>query len=1037
MTPQRAVVFLGPSLNPNHARRLLDADYRAPARRGDLEVLAPGTVVGLIDGVFEQELAVSPREVRDALARGVVVFGGSSMGALRAAEVAGVRGVGRVYEWYRDGLVSRDDEVALLFHPEMMLPLTVPTVNVRYAVQRLRSAGTIDDATAAALIAAAQRLHFKERTYPRILELADLAGRADSEDLVAMLEALDVKAHDAQAVLEAVNLHLQGAPKPTRSNGVPQAASHAVPAIDAPDDFAMVIWESGDRADERALWRFLAITGKLFALAEEVVLRECDGGENGAPSQKEVQALFTRAAARWGWMSSEEAAVTLADLKLGEGVIGAACAAATRARARADAAIAAASADFREAVRARLFLEDMGLKREVMRLASLDYFAARAPRPPSAADLDEARTVLCRLHGVLDFALVRRRLGSIGQGDPAAVEAAVAHLAKARIAARALCEQISGRAAPQASPDAAGLGLEPCPKPRGERRFGLTLATAEPMARQIAARIGVTRIGMIGELGDLGGIHIAQAARPGNAWSSSYGSGKSRSKAGAVVGSVMEECEKWAQEQFAPTEPMLSGSYAMLRETAPVVDPASLDLPYDTVYTPQAPLAWCCIAELMSATPAYVPVDVLDIRRRKHDICYTARGARKHLATNGLGAGFAMADAVLHGLCEYVERHAQRIAELYLANPGGVGAPPYRFVDPRSGPQELALTVDDLAPRVDALRVLDITSEIGVPTFAAGLVRNGRIANGYGAHPDPATAIEMALLEAAQTIASAIAGGREDLSVRARSLGRHERPRPVDAASAWFWMDPDTRGIDVADIAGSCAGDAAEDVAWCLSRLRQAGIEQVLVCDLSHAEIAPAKVVRVIIPGLETNNPFYTGPRARLTLLRDLLPRRCWRAGTRDDIVGAGHRGVARRGALPAHGRPHLFRHPGGTAHRTQTRARLFRAQRVGSAVLSGRGWDLRGRPHDRSLGQSAQRPRRREQFGAQSRAEVRVRSPAHDGDASPRARRERRRLQRVRSMRGPGVRRRRLAGRRARAGRAGVRAERRRGAPSTRRPST
>jgi ribosomal protein S12 methylthiotransferase accessory factor len=32
-------------------------------------------------------------------------------------------------------------------------------------------------------------------------------------------------------------------------------------------------------------------------------------------------------------------------------------------------------------------------------------------------------------------------------------------------------------------------------------------------------------------------------------------------------------------------------------------------------------------------------------------------------------------------------------------------------------------------------------------------------------------------------------------------------------------------------------------------------------------------VVRLIIPGLESNNPFYCGPRARLTLLRDLLPR--------------------------------------------------------------------------------------------------------------------------------------------------------------------
>ena len=79
--------------------------------------------------------------------------------------------------------------------------------------------------------------------------------------------------------------------------------------------------------------------------------------------------------------------------------------------------------------------------------------------------------------------------------------------------------------------------------------------------------------------------------------------------------------------------------------------------------------------------------------------------------------------------------------------------------------------------------------------------------------------------------------------------------------------------VGIADMGGACAADVLDDVGWCLARLSEAGVDRVLVCDLSRPEIAPAKVVRVIIPGLETNNPFYTGPRARLTLLRDLVPR--------------------------------------------------------------------------------------------------------------------------------------------------------------------
>ena len=54
----------------------------------------------------------------------------------------------------------------------------------------------------------------------------------------------------------------------------------------------------------------------------------------------------------------------------------------------------------------------------------------------------------------------------------------------------------------------------------------------------------MTRIGLIGELAELGSVQISQAARPDSAWSSSYGSGKSRTVPDSVVGSIMEEAER-------------------------------------------------------------------------------------------------------------------------------------------------------------------------------------------------------------------------------------------------------------------------------------------------------------------------------------------------------------------------------------------------------------------------------------------------------------------------------------------------------------
>jgi len=263
----------------------------------------------------------------------------------------------------------------------------------------------------------------------------------------------------------------------------------------------------------------------------------------------------------------------------------------------------------------------------------------------------------------------------------------------------------------------------------------------------------------------------------------------------------------------------------------------------------------------------------LQMKRGKNDICFTARGARKHLATNGLGCGFSREEAVLHGLCEYIERHAQRMAELLLSNPGGLGPHPFRFLDLATA----SGTVQDIAHRLSngsgTVRVLDITSEVRVPTFVAGITRELQRAEGFGCHPDPNTAAEMALLESAQTIASEVAGGREDLSIHARSLGRHERPRPVSVENAWFWLDPDPNLKPMYEVAGFTSRDVYADLRWCLDRVRAAGLRHVLLADLTQPEIKPAHVVRIIIPGLETNNPFYTGPRARMLLLNDLLPK--------------------------------------------------------------------------------------------------------------------------------------------------------------------
>nr|WP_303716122.1 TfuA-related McrA-glycine thioamidation protein [Methanoculleus marisnigri] len=222
------VVFLGPSCDHATARKILDADYRPPAKRGDITRAADAgaRIIGLIDGVFFQDCAVAHREILAALRAGVRVVGASSMGALRAAELDtfGMEGVGEIYRAYREGRLVADDEVALLFDPETFIPLSEPLVNIRATLQRALECGVIGADAARVLLDAARELYFPERTYDEVVEAA--AGAADPEDLArfaafAAEHAVDQKREDALLALDRIR-DLAGGVEPGGSTIPPQ-----------------------------------------------------------------------------------------------------------------------------------------------------------------------------------------------------------------------------------------------------------------------------------------------------------------------------------------------------------------------------------------------------------------------------------------------------------------------------------------------------------------------------------------------------------------------------------------------------------------------------------------------------------------------------------------------------------------------------------------------------------------------------------------------------------------------------------------------
>jgi hypothetical protein len=203
------IVYVGPSLQRREAEAALPGcEVRGPVRRGDLYRAreAHGSIFVLLDGVFYQNVAVSPREVLDVIADGALVVGAASLGALRAAECwpAGMLGVGAIYRLFRRAALGSDDEVALTFTPGPEYePLSVPLVNVRHALRRAARAGRLERALAGRIVRSAEETFYADRTWPAILERAGVPT-AEREPLAALLAVHDLKKQDALHALRTV-----------------------------------------------------------------------------------------------------------------------------------------------------------------------------------------------------------------------------------------------------------------------------------------------------------------------------------------------------------------------------------------------------------------------------------------------------------------------------------------------------------------------------------------------------------------------------------------------------------------------------------------------------------------------------------------------------------------------------------------------------------------------------------------------------------------------------------------------------------------
>jgi hypothetical protein len=214
LVKNRIIIFTGPSLSQEEAKKILKADYRPPVGRGDVSkaIKDQPVIIGIIDGVFHQQPAVSHREIMDALNQGVIVVGGASMGALRSAELEnmGMIGVGKVFQYYKEGLVESDDDVAVVFEPSTYEQLSEALVSMKYNFDKAVQKGIISYEELDKLYKAAKAIYYPKRTYNSVFQNSHL-GDEKIVKLKRFLdrEGLDIKKQDAKEVLNYIKNHIK------------------------------------------------------------------------------------------------------------------------------------------------------------------------------------------------------------------------------------------------------------------------------------------------------------------------------------------------------------------------------------------------------------------------------------------------------------------------------------------------------------------------------------------------------------------------------------------------------------------------------------------------------------------------------------------------------------------------------------------------------------------------------------------------------------------------------------------------------------
>ncbi len=366
--------------------------------------------------------------------------------------------------------------------------------------------------------------------------------------------------------------------------------------------------------------------------------------------------------------------------------------------------------------------------------------------------------------------------------------------------------------------------------------------------------MGITRVADVTGLDTLG-IPVVMVIRP-NARSVSVSQGKGSTLDAARVSGLMESMEGYHAEHMDHV--VRIGSADDLRRTVTVVDDKQLPRMQGSRFNRQWPIAWIEAMDLMSDRLVWVPYEMVHTNytypRPAGSGCFPA-------SSNGLASGNTLEEAIVHGICEVIERDALSLWHQSDSDTIDATSIDQSTVDSAACQQTLA----SLSESDQDTCIWDITSDTGIPTYVAVIIdRNSRqqhIGVGSGTHLSREVALLRALHEAVQVRTTYIVGARDDIS-------RHEYTVEGVAAKQRLFghlIDQSTFSSSYAQTPDCCSDSIGQDKLTLLNALDQVGLSQILCVDLSKRTFDIA-VVRILIPGMESphdDEGYLPGPRAK------------------------------------------------------------------------------------------------------------------------------------------------------------------------------